>query len=444
MTGPLTISETVEFRVVLVEPESRAVLVIDAVDGYCLPRIRISQGTRSTKQICKAIKDMWGLHALIVEFVTMESGSTSCVVAELLNTTTAGFSLNAVELSDISDLELSEIERLAILQLLHGPMQKFPLRIGWIDEAIIWMERSTGRKLSSKWDIEQWNAGGGFALVKFQMDDGHVYWLKATGAPNSHELALMVHLSELCPDVVPPLVAVRNEWNAWLTENVGGALQNQPAADVLVSAANGFALLQFRTADCLDMFLSEGAFDQRLPVLRSHIDPIMAYLIDAMERQESTKVARLSCERLRELADILREVCVRIEGLGIPDALIHNDISASNILYDEGRCVFIDWSEASVGNPFLSCERLCELNPNHREKVQSAYRRSWSQRLSATAIDEAFALMPLLAIYAYLYGRGDWLTKQDIRPPFESYRRSLARHMDRAAKNTALLGVLCH
>ena len=153
----------------------------------------------------------------------------------------------------------------------------------------------------------------------------------------------------------------------------------------------------------------------------------------------------MSSARLKELGAILRDACFRLEALNIPDTLIHNDLNAGNILWDGVNYVFTDWSEAAVGNPFLSCERLCQLNPAHSESVRTGYRNLWAHLLKAETLDKAIALAPLLTIYAYLYGRGDWLgTRPGVRPEFDSYARSLARHMDRAAKDLSLLEVLCH
>jgi aminoglycoside phosphotransferase (APT) family kinase protein len=180
-------------------------------------------------------------------------------------------------------------------------------------------------------------------------------------------------------------------------------------------------------------------------VLRSHIDEVIADLIEAMTRQRSTKAAQLSRDRLLALGEILRAACIRMEALGIPDALSHNDLSPGNILSDGAHYVFTDWSEATVGNPFLTCERLCQLNRAHAVSVRNVYRECWSHRLGAQSMNEALRLTRLLAIYAYLYGRGHRLDQTDgVQPQFESYARSLARHMDRVAQDLSLGEILCH
>jgi len=53
--------------------------------------------------------------------------------------------------------------------------------------------------------------------------------------------------------------------------------------------------------------------------------------------------------------------------------------------------------------------------------------------------------MPILAAASTLYGRGDWLhSPRRNDPRRQSYARSLARHMDRAAREPRLLEALCH
>ena len=94
-------------------------------------------------------------------------------------------------------------------------------RIGWMDEAIAWVESETGRSLCPKAGVEQHNAGGAFTLLHLLMQDGSEYWLKATGAPNSHERRITELLSRLCPQCLPRIVAEKSEWNAWLMVRKG-------------------------------------------------------------------------------------------------------------------------------------------------------------------------------------------------------------------------------
>ncbi|KAA6465259.1 hypothetical protein DYQ86_04765 [Acidobacteria bacterium AB60] len=433
--------ETTEYRCVLVRPRSHGVLAFADAGQYRLPRVQIPVATRPAQEVQRASKAKWGLDIFVLETWDKLDGLGACAVAELLAPEVAS-SLSEVAINRLVTGELLDLEgrRLELL-LESGPKGRLP-HPGWIDEAIVWMESGTGHRFSK--NVEQLNAGGGF-LFRACSDDGRHYWLKATGEPNAHEFAIVNFLCQLRADSLPKLVASKPEWNAWLTEDAGNPLQDAPNAAELALAATCLARLQAETIGRTGELLAAGAFDQRLPAMSRHIDAVIDYLIDAMTRQTSTKAAPLSRDRLLELGEMLRAACRRLETLEIPDALIHNDLNPGNILRDGTRLVFTDWSEAAVGNPFVSCERLCQLNRAHAELVRNAYRECWSHRLSAETIDEAVILTPLLAIFAYLFCRGDSVRQRaEARPGFESYARSLARHMDRAAKDSSLLEVLCH
>jgi len=444
MTESCETPDTLEYRAIIIDGVSKAVLVLPRADGFAFPHIFISPGARPAEQLCKAIRKAWGLLVLILDFLPPYTDSPCSVIAELLTEMKSRAEFTSLQLDQLPSSLLSKPDRDTLTETLNGAVSNPFSRLGWIDDAVAWLERETGQRLSSRDCIEQLNAGGAFVLLRLPMGDGRRYWLKATGEPNAHEFAVTLCLSQHFPDALPPLIAAKEEWNAWLTEEVGARLPDQPTAELLVRATRKFASLQLRTTTRTDALLGSGVFDLRIPNLMQSIDSIMEYLAGAMTRQQTTKVDPLSPGQLQELTAVLRDTCECMQSLGIPDTLIHNDLSSGNGLDDGSRCVFTDWSEAAISNPFLSCERLCQLNAAHSASVQAVYRDAWSQRLYSTVIDKAFALMPLLTIYAYLYGRGDWM-KSDLRSPrFESYARSLARHMYRAAKGSLLLETLCH
>jgi hypothetical protein len=438
------VAARIEYRCVLVLPHSLDVLAFPVAGHHRLPRIHIAPRSRPAQEIKMKVKAKWGLDVFVLEHWEAADDYAACAVAEV-EIPKANSPLKLTPTSLLMHCELSEHEYLRVRLIIEGRTSSPVSHLGWTDQAIAWMESATGSTFSSRADFEQWNAGGGFALLHVHSDDGLPYWLKATGEPNAHEFAMMRFLCKMCPDFLPKLVAIRKEWNAWLTEDAGDPLSDAPGPTELATVATRMARLQLLAIDWTDELLASGAFDQRLPALRSHIDAVIAFLIEAMGRQTSTRVAPLSRDRLLELGEILRDACFRLEAHDVPDTLIHNDLNAGNILSDGTKYVFTDWSEAAIGNAFLSCERLCQLNRAHADIVRNIYRDTWSPRLSTESMDEVLALTPFIAIYAHLYGRGHWLGQAgNLLPHFESYARSLARHMDRAAKDSHLLEILCH
>jgi hypothetical protein len=436
-------SGTTEYRGVLIQPESHGVLAFAAAGSFRLPRVSILAMSRPARELQRAIRDTWGIAAFILDTCVAPHGASPCAVAELRSSGISG-DLEEVALDRIIGSDLTSEERHDCQLLFEGQSTLPVARMGWINEAINWVASVTGRRFSTENDVEQLNAGGGFVLLRLRTDDGRSYWLKATGVPNMHELSITSCLSGLYPDFLPKLVAIRNDWNAWLAEDAGKQLSDPPADAVFIRAVRSFASLQIQTIGTVDVLLAAGAFDQRIPVVRRHLDDVAAFLIDAMTRQTTAKVAPLSRHRVLELGEILGDALCQVEALGIPDMLIHNDLNLGNILSDGTNCVFTDWSEAAVGNPFLSFERFRLLNRDAEGELRRVYGEVWREYLSQASIDRACQLMPLLSIFACLYGRGDWLVDTGkITPQFESYARSLARHMDRAAKNPELREALC-
>ncbi|MGH9587230.1 MAG: hypothetical protein ACRD3F_09785 [Acidobacteriaceae bacterium] len=303
MPAPQVTAETMEYLLVLVLPEPRKVLAISDADAYRLPTVSIPQWTRPAEQLQKTIRTVWRVHAVILEFL---HGTPLCVVAEVL-ISAESIGLDPVALHQLHTSEISEGQQAQIASMLAGkrctnsPFSK----IGWIDEAITWLESETGKKLSSKKDIEQFNAGGAFALVRFRIENDRDYWLKATGHPNAHEFPITMLLSRLCGDYLPELISSKPAWNAWLTLGGGTSAAEIPETPfetftLLEGAVQCMARLQMQTQGHTLDLLGAGAFDQSVWVFQTHIAEIFNYLDEVINLQISTKAPRLEKKRIHD------------------------------------------------------------------------------------------------------------------------------------------------
>jgi hypothetical protein len=439
--------EQTEYRLVLVRFGSQAIWVDRANGALRLPRVTIPRWTRAAEQLQQVIEASWHLRTIVLEFLPSKMDSAPCAVVEITSSETPD-SLAAASIEQIVAEDMVSGEREAVNTILagngsaSGPFS----RIGWIQDAMEWIRAVVGHDIEFTGEVRQLNASGRFALVRFRTQAGPAYWLKATGKPNVHEFHVTRELAELCPEFLPRQIAAREDWNAWLMEEAGEPLNSWTLPE-LENAVLSMAMLQKKTLGRTKELLAVGAADQRISTLCEGLVELVEYLDEVMAKQTSDRVPRIETRRLWQMATLLQDACSRMEDLNIPDTLVHSDINSGNILFKGRRCVFTDWCEAGVGNPFLTFQYLCLLQARGQEswnsRLRELYSRAWRDIISAAHIEKALVLMPLLAILSYLYGRGTWLRSPRRNDPhFESYARSLARHIDRASQAPALLEAL--
>jgi Ser/Thr protein kinase RdoA (MazF antagonist) len=168
-----------------------------------------------------------------------------------------------------------------------------------------------------------------------------------------------------------------------------------------------------------------------------------------MERQAKVPPAVLDRDDLQALADSLRESVDATAAISIPETIGHLDLNPGNIIISGGRCTFLDWAEAYVGNPLFSLEYLLQHArrafgecPDLRTKMLAAYCAEWDG-VAPAAIANALTFAPLLAVFAYASGTGTWEQPEEVQEPTAGYLRSLTRRMHRAAKEVADRRTVC-
>jgi hypothetical protein len=456
MEATASMIDKLEYRLALVLPKSRRLLAIDQHGEPRLPRIPISRWTRPAEQLTQIVTQKWNVESVVIDFLKADSMTVPCAVVEVRSRDwdfqREGFLLIAAD--EVHESDLAEEERMSVESMLSsgaggsGPFSHF----GWMQEAQEWIRSAVhDHEVEFTCDIRQLNASGTFALVRFGTKRGPAYWLKAVGEPDTHEFWVTTTLAKLHPSYLPVILAERTDWHAWVMEEFGYSLHASFVLDEFERATTRLADLQKSLVGKPERLLSLGCADQRLRVLESHLTEIVDYLDFAMGNQTATHVDRLSTLRLYELKDILQIAIASLEDVGIPESIMHNDISPGSILSNGRTCVFTDWCEAYVGNPFLTFEQLCvhvaRNNPYSAmwlERLREVYKASWLDMVTESQIDQALTLAPPIAILSYLYGRGGWLNsprRQD--PVLQRYSRSLARHLDRAVRAPALVEALC-
>jgi hypothetical protein len=321
---------------------------------------------------------------------------------------------------------------------IEGPFAK----PGWLREMCTWIaQQIEPMKIRLTGNFRQLNASSSFNLMRFETT-GPAVWSKAVGKPNSHEFNIVSILAALFPEFLPPIIAVRPEWNAWLTTEAEG---NSPDADSSFSVwsiiAARIAELQIASLHETPRLTAAGCRDVRVSSLLNCADKFFAIMAELMKQQTKTPPSILTSTQLFRLKEQIKESLCLLAATGIPDALNHLDFNPGNIFVSGDRCTFIDWAEAAIGHPFLTFEYLLEhltrLRPDHadrREELVSAYASKWERFAPPSAVSRALALTPLVAVFAYAVSANTWREPETFTSPrVAGYFRSLVRRMKREA-----------
>jgi len=78
--------DVVEYRIILIDPASRKILGYKEDSKFRILRVSIPIATRIARQLRAELLRKWGIGAAILDFPSINEGSTPCAVAELLKT----------------------------------------------------------------------------------------------------------------------------------------------------------------------------------------------------------------------------------------------------------------------------------------------------------------------------------------------------------------------
>jgi len=430
----------IEYRVAVIHPASGNVLAIRLDGAWRIPRLMIPHGARPTLYIQAALQNMWGVSVFVIDFLSIHTTDGACVLAELLREP-ASDRLAEVRADELDPAELREAERACLQRIVAGEVTSPIGRVGWIDEAIAWVENTTGERGLLKFHIEQYNAGAGFALLRMRSLSGRSYWLKATSIPNTHERTITLTLARICCSLpgcssyVPALVAERTDWNAWLMEE-SATPQAMPEDEVgllkaVCDIASALAVLQQATLPYADELLSSGACDHRYARLREITPALFAHLRVVLDARSSDDV-----ERLRFLEEASLNILERLDTSPIPTSIVHADLNWGNILLVPSP-QFIDWSETYIGNPATSLNQLITLfhsaHPRLGDRlgssVRDAYLSAW-KGFSVADWHDNLHYAQATSLVTLLFGRFHWISSDANTPRSNGrYLRSLTERL---------------
>ena len=446
------------YRLLITRRAGSEILVVGNGPGWSLPRIEIPSRQRPAEQLTAAIRKSLELetYCLFVpsplssvptgpnaNYAMMES------VKQNGPAPSGTYWMPAGALDHGGNAEEAKAIREAFRELNSYATGEKPGpfgRAGWLRELFQWAEEQVaplGLRLTG--NFRQLNASPTFSLLRLETNSVAL-WFKATGEPNEHELAVALSLARLFPTYVPRVLGIHSAWNGWLSAEAPG-IQLDEIADYSAweRAAESLAELQISSIGKCSELVEAKCKDLRLARLAEWIDPFLARIGELMAAQEKRSPAPLARSELASLREGLAEACELLESFQLPDTLGHVDFNPGNILVSPDRCVFLDWAEGCVSNPFLTFEYLRQHierstleGPAVGARINAAYLRPWQAFFSSEELHRAMAIAPLVAVFAYAVANDRWRLPETIRDAAAAgYLRSLTRRMYREAIQVA-------
>jgi hypothetical protein len=442
------------FRILLYRRDGNELLLDHDDEGFTLPSIQTPRYTRVAQQITQAIRKDWKLQTYCL-LPIVDRHSLACAV-ELCGAVSAHPpNTNWLPVDSLAERDFSEARDFQTIDTAAklfdpcrnretaGPFAKH----GWLRDVAGWVEsKAVPLGLHLTGEFQQFNASATFSLIRFGTN-GPAVWFKAVGAPNLREFRVSRELDRFFPGFVPTVLAVREDWNAWLTFEADGVHPDEHSGvGTWTAAGRRLAELQIASIGSALHLIEAGCRDARIPALRDLVDPFLHAMAALMERQVKHTPPPLRHSELRALRRQLRDALVALEESAIPDTLGHLDLNSGNVLVSTDRCVFLDWAEACVSHPFITFQYLLERvrrRSSHGSRsdheVVSNYVAAWRSLLAPDKMIQALTFAPLVAVFAHAAGGGSWSQTQrshDSRTP--AYLRGLTRRMKREAERLAV------
>ena len=449
------------YRLIVTRRDASEFLLVRRESGWSLPSVDIQRGQRTAEQLTTELYAQYGCRGYCLFLPTGTGESARCALMEACqNDQMSSAGTCWIPLAEARSLSTDSAEVDAVIEKSFAELNTHRneprlapfAKPGWLAELMEWVgEQVTplGQYLTGNYT--QWNASPTFSLLRLETDHSAV-WFKATGEPNRHELPIAACLAQLVSRYVPCLLGVHSAWNGWLSEEVSGTRLDYTAQfSAWSKAAEDLAHLQILSIGRGVELLEGQCKDLRLPTLAAQIDPFLDRMRELMAAQEKTTPAPLTDTELACLGTRLKEVCSSLLEAGLPDTLGHLDFNSGNIFVAPDGCVFLDWAEACVSSPLITFEFLREhfkragiSRSTAIEHLVNSYLAPWHSLASPADWNQAIAVSPLVAVFAYAVASNAWRSPETLgQRPHAGYFRSLTRRMYREAEGISARSEQC-
>jgi phosphotransferase family enzyme len=273
-------------------------------------------------------------------------------------------------------------------------------------EITAWASRSLGQ-IQDLHQVRIWDLSW---VARAECGERGAY-IKATGHSPlfADEGVVSTTLARLFPDRVPAPIATDSARNWMILPDLGPSRRLDSDKPEYERFIRDFARMQIESAAHVDELLDGGFVDRRpewtATTGREWLD---AAALDTLPESDRARAAGI--------LDQLPDHVARLSKGGLPNTLLHGDIHSGNTIGNGDGFWYIDWSDASVGHPFLDMFTIRLTEGARGDELKEAYLDEWRDA-GYTGLDETWeaAGVVMAAHHAISYAA---LTSA-IEPPVE-------------------------
>lgn len=225
--------------------------------------------------------------------------------------------------------------------------EAFRLELGsWVASAL--EERGTGLAGMEAVHQRPWST-----VWRVSATDGSTHWAKQNCPHQQFEATLLPLLHRLAPDRVVSVTASDASRGLLLLPDQGAVFADTVAPDDIDAwcrlAAEAMRLQRQLEGHEAEL-LAAGLSAVRPADAEAYVQARVASLAGLPEDDER-RLARVDADRLTALLPQVRLWSATLAGLGLPDALVHNDLHANNVFASPDGLRFFDFGDAVLAHP---------------------------------------------------------------------------------------------
>ena len=248
----------------------------------------------------------------------------------------------------------------------------------WRAEADAWVDTALARqgrpRTGPSVPVKVWSLA---AVLRIPTESGPVF-LKASCDHFRAEPRITALLGRLVPGRVPGVLDHEPDRGWQLMEPLDGVSdEDEPTLRLAAPTAATIAGVQLDCVPHVALLRAAGSPERGLDSSLAAFGEVLA---------ASPELRLLDAEQLAAARNTLPEVERRLAELAaydVPTTLVHGDLHLGNVAEQDGRLTVFDWSDASVGHPFVDLVTLVRSSPpDERDELTAAYLAAWRDHLS--------------------------------------------------------------